>query len=304
MANDGREIIFKVKKIQAPAHGGGAWKVAYADFVTAMMAFFLLLWLLNSSEQEVLEGLSNYFTPTLETKPGSSGAGGMFGGITANDPGPTEETTHSSALDAETSSKSELKSPKNGQGRKDEESTGADGAIDADIEEDQFNSTKKLLETALEQLPSELADLKNAIKIDITKDGLRIRLIDQRKKASFYNGNSKLTKHGTQALLLISQFIERLPNEIAITGHTSTGRSEEGGWQLSIERSNAVRRRIVKNGISIQRIKTVGGKADRNLLNPEAPNAAENRRMTLVLLRRGTKSEKDKILRPPSILRQ
>ena len=159
MADD-QNIIIKVKKIKDNTAHGGAWKIAYADFVTAMMAFFLLLWLLSATEQETLEGLSNYFTPTLLTEVGKSGSGGMFGGITSNEPGPTEDKIHTASLPQEVSINGNIMSQSDKAGKKTENSTGNTGKVDGEAENINFNMTKRLLEKAINDLPDELSDLK------------------------------------------------------------------------------------------------------------------------------------------------
>jgi len=298
-----QEIIIKVKKIKDNTAHGGAWKIAYADFVTAMMAFFLLLWLLNATEQEVLEGISNYFTPNTLTESGASGSGGLFGGITSNEPGPTDDKVHTAALDQTTSTKGDLSASTKGSGETVEESTGDVGKVDNENENANFNTTKKLLEKAIDELPPELTDLKQSVMVDITDEGMRIQFIDQSEKGNFKTGTSELTPRAEMLVQFIAQYISRLPNKISITGHTANDGESDNKWALSIERANATRRELLKWNIPRQRITYVTGKADTEPLYSDDDSAAQNRRMAVVLQRKDVKKIlESNQLKPPSIL--
>ena len=295
-------IIKKVKLPGAAAHGG-AWKVAFADFVTAMMAFFLLLWLLNATTQEQLEGISNFFEP-IGVRKGSSGSGGLFGGISASDPGPVRKPA--AAVQENISS---LSTPG-------DKATNKESPIDrppsdlpnltdskSDHEAQQFRAAEAALEQALDEVP-ELRQLHEAIKIDVTDRGLRIQLIDQQNVTMFQPGGAVLTGHTKKILLLIASVVERLPNKLSISGHTdaqdyvtATGR---GNWELSFDRAAAARAELQAAGLPNQRIEEVVGKADTELLTPKEPLSPRNRRLEIVLLH-----EKDdpnaKLPAPPRI---
>ena len=285
MAKLDQQVIVKKVKVNEEGAHGGAWKVAYADFVTAMMAFFLLLWLLNASEQEVLDGLSNYFTPTTRTSSSPSGSGNVFGGATPNDPGPTQDKQTQSPDATDGSSQGDLNSEQEESGPKDEDSTGSPGQVNADEEEKRFNQAKQYLETQIEELPPELQTLKETIKLDVTDEGLRIQLVDSRDKAGFEPGTANLTDHTKLALRLLADIAATLPNPISITGHTGAGEGDDGGWPLSIARANSVRRGLQTNGVQEGRFDTVIGVADTDPLIPENPSSPQNRRMSIVLLR-------------------
>ncbi len=303
MADD-QNIIIKIKKIKDNTAHGGAWKIAYADFVTAMMAFFLLLWLLSATEQETLEGLSNYFTPTLLTEVGESGSGGMFGGITSNEPGPTEDKIHTASLPQEVSINGNIISQSDKAGQKDENSTGNTGKIDGKAEDINLNTTKRLLGKAINDLPDELADLKQSILTDITDDGLRIQIIDQSNKGNFKHGSSELTERAEILIQFISQYISRLPNKISITGHTANDNESDDDWRLSIDRANSARRALLKWNISPVRIVSINGKSNTEPLYSKKPSLPQNRRMVVILLRTDIKKEtSDKRIKPPSILK-
>lgn len=302
MAQEDQEVIFKVKKVAEPGAHGGAWKIAYADFVTAMMAFFLLLWLLNATEQEVLEGISNYFNPTTRTTSGASGSGGLFGGITTNEPGPSQTKLHSAALDRQTSAKGELEAAVGGSGPEDQDSTGDVGELDPLTEDQQFYATKNNLERALDQLPPELQDLKQSIRVSVTEDGLQMEIVDQERRENFRSGSAELTDHGYELLKFIRVFIEPLPNKVSISGHNTRGEPVDSPWKLSFERAAAARRVLQEEGLPESRFSTVIGKSDAHPLIPEDPTAAPNRRMVVVLQRLSNKQTVEGDDAPPSIL--
>ena len=285
MADLEQPVIVKKVKIQEEGAHGGAWKVAYADFVTAMMAFFLLLWLLNATEQEVLDGLSNFFTPTTRTTSAPSGSGNLFGGQTPNDPGPTQDKRAQSPDASEGSATGDINSNDSATGAEDEVSTGSPGEVNAQDEAKRFNQAKENLETQINELPPELADLQQTFKIDITDEGLRIQLVDSQQKSNFEQGTDELTDHARLALQLLSDIAVTLPNPISVTGYTATNEATEGLWDLSIDRANAVRRGLAELGLGNRRFELVAGLGDTEPLIPENPNSPQNRRMSVVLLR-------------------
>ncbi len=282
---DEREILIKKVKIQEPGHSGGAWKIAYADFVTAMMAFFLLLWLLNATSEEVREGLSNYFQPTIRTTPSTSGAGGIFGGVTVNDPGPVDLASPMALLDSDSQSQTNLDTGNEASGRDQDRSSGNVGRVDAKAEEQSFARVKQIVENSVDVLPPELTYLKESIKVDITEEGLRIQIVDNSDKSIFQVHEDTLTREGRTALQFIAQFVGSLPNDIAITGHTGEEGSFTANWKLSLDRANAARRTLNGFGIGDQRFETVIGRGATELADEGNPTAAENRRIGVVLER-------------------
>lgn len=285
MADDEQPVIFKVKKIAEDGAHGGAWKIAYADFVTAMMAFFLLLWLLNATEEEVLKGVSSYFTPSTKKTADPSGSGGMFGGITSAEPGPEEEKLHTAASMPTPRDKGSLESETEGTGQEDAESTGSEGRLDPIMEEQNFYGTKDLMEAALDKLPQELKDLKQSILIDVTEEGLRIQMIDQEKLPLFKVRSPDLTEHGITLLRFIAQYGGRLPNPVSVTGHTDGDSERNIAWKLSIERAAAARRQLQKSGITPRRFENLIGKAFSQPLVPDEPAHPGNRRVVIVYIR-------------------
>jgi len=283
-----REVIVKRIAIPADNSHGGAWKVAYADFVTAMMAFFLLLWLLNATTEDQKEGISNYFEPVGAIK-GSTGSGGMFGGISATDPGPIDKPGQTVAAQASAR-------PAEAQDTSINEKTGAPTPVreaqeDGSEKERQdaaFQAAQAAMEQALKQIP-ELQDLRDSVFIEITEDGLRIVLMDQEKKPMFEAGSGQLNENGRRLMQLVADVAQRLPNKVSVTGHTSLAGAEiprrGSDWALSLDRANAARRFLVDNGVAERRIETVDGKADTQLLLPEEAVSPRNRRIEIVLLR-------------------
>ncbi|WP_420550066.1 flagellar motor protein MotB [Curvivirga sp.] len=288
MSDEDQPVIFKVKKIAEDGAHGGAWKIAYADFVTAMMAFFLLLWLLNATEEEVLKGVSSYFTPTTKKTADPSGAGGMFGGITSAEPGPEEEKLHTAADISAPRDQGLQDSETEGSGTADEESTGSQGRLDPIMEDQNFYGTKELMEAALDNLPPELKDLKQSIKIDVTDEGLRVQMLDQEKLPLFEHKSAKLTEHGIMLLRFIAQYGERLPNPVSVTGHTDGAEEKADQWKLSVDRAGSARRQLQKSGITPRRFQAVVGKASYEPLDADNPGAPANRRVVIVYIRQAT----------------
>lgn len=287
MSDDQQPII--VKKIKKAAHGhhGGAWKVAYADFVTAMMAFFLLLWLLNVTTDEQKDGIADYFNPSTASQ-SSSGSGGILGGASLSSEGArvSEGGVPSVVMT--------LTPPEQKEGE-DTAEADTDEPTDEDLdrelakrEQAAFEQAEDALAQAIQQTP-DLADLAKHLLVDMTPEGLRIQLVDQDRRSMFPSGSADLVDHTERLFALIAKAVERMPNKIKITGHTDATpfRSDSGkdNWQLSADRANASRRALLRAGLPTERIAQVGGKAETDPLMPDDPFNASNRRISVVLLR-------------------
>ncbi len=287
----GTIIIKRIKKGGHDAHGG-AWKIAYADFVTAMMAFFLLLWLLNSVTQEQLEGISNYFAPAAPAAT-TSGAGGVLGGQTV-----TVDGSQASAKSAPSVSLA-LPPPRSGLGGDDSQTPKSEAEKEDDPakvseeamkkkEEEQFEKAKDELRQALQGIP-QAAVLAKSLLVDNTPEGLRIQLVDQEGFPMFQSGGAELMPRARELLQMVAKVIDTLPQKIAISGHTDGvpfGRGTAyGNWELSSDRANSTRRTLLDMGVPIARIDRVVGKADTEPLLKEDPNNARNRRLSVILLR-------------------
>lgn len=280
-------IIKKVKKVEG-GHHGGAWKVAYADFVTAMMAFFLLLWLLNVTTDEQKELISSYFAladPRISES--TSGSGGVMGGQTMSEEG---------AMTDDKTPVSQQRTPAEGVGREDGQD-GIDPArltereLDAELERrdtQTFKETEDKLREAIESVP-DLRELSQNLLVDMTPEGLRIQIVDQEGKPMFELGSARPLPEAEKLLRLIAQVVRDLPNKISIRGHTDSkpyGRDiSYGNWELSADRANASRRIMLGSALDPARIENIQGKADRDHLVPNDPENARNRRISIILLK-------------------
>ncbi|MCW9035346.1 MAG: OmpA family protein [Rhodospirillales bacterium] len=297
---DNVTIIKKIKKGGSAAHGG-AWKVAYADFVTAMMAFFLLLWLLNSVTQEQLEGVSNYFAP-VSISESTSGAGGMFGGQTIGEDGAMQQTLTKPSISMA------LPPPKLGSGGEDSANTEEEVPEKteeevteelarmklAEAEEKQFEEAEKELKEAMESVPA-LQKLGKSLLVDRTVEGLRIQIVDQEGLAMFPRGGSDMFGHTWQVLEAVANVVNKLPQRISIAGHTDATKfvTDNGysNWELSAERANASRRALLELGVDGDRVSRVVGKAAQEPLLKEDPNHHRNRRLEIILLKNSGQGE-------------
>ncbi len=276
-------IIKKVKKA-AHGHHGGAWKVAYADFVTAMMAFFLLLWLLNAVSQEQLEGISDYFSPISTTK-STTGGGGLLAGKTVAKKGVFEVDVAPPGASPDPSKEetehqdSESKSAAN---------AASSAAQIARAEERQFREAERELRSAIDELPN-LKELSKSFLIDNTPEGLRVQIVDQDGLPMFPRGRAEMHSHTREMLKLVAKVVTRMPQSVALSGHTDAtqfqGTSGYGNWELSADRANAARRMLIEFGVPEDRITRVVGRAATDPLLPHDPEAPGNRRLTVVLLR-------------------
>lgn len=277
MSDEQRPIIIKrIKKVSGGAHGG-AWKVAYADFVTAMMAFFLLLWLLNSTTKEQKTGLSEYFAPTVASTQTTSGSGDILDGNAL-----VIDITQSNPITAPIPEQVEVK--KEVEVSKEEQ---LELAM-ANKEQEAFEDMASEISLSIQQ-NAEFSELSNQVLIDVTKDGMRIQLVDQDNRSMFRGNTAELYSYAERMLVLIAKKVGKLPNRIAISGHTysipfRTG-STYTNWELSSDRANTTRRVLRTSGVSQDRIAEVTGKASTEPLLPDRPNRAENRRVTILIIR-------------------
>tara|TARA_R110000772_G_scaffold221912_1_gene332296 strand:- start:596 stop:1489 length:894 start_codon:yes stop_codon:yes gene_type:complete len=287
MADDIAPIIVKKVKKGGHGHHGGAWKVAYADFVTAMMAFFLLLWLLNVTTTEQKEGLSDYFAPTTASI-SQSGAGGMLGGQSM-------QTEGSRISDLGVPSVvSSITPPEQGQKNEGKDAREARELEEAElleklrkIEEMSFEQARDQIRQAINKDP-ELSGLQDNIIIDMTPEGLRIQIVDQFNESMFESGSSTITPKIKGLVGMIAKSIEELPNSLSISGHTDSA-SFNGGtysnWELSSDRANASRRALLDAGLDPERIEKVAGRADTDPMIRDDPSNPGNRRISIILLR-------------------
>ena len=289
MAGDQAIVIKKVKKGGGHGHHGGAWKVAYADFVTAMMAFFLLMWLINTTTPEQKRGIADYFAPA-SVSASTNGSGSILGGSALGEDGVQGRGT---------SSVIERISPTTATDVSPESSDATAMAASMEVREDAmaaalsrredatFQRAEMSLRQALQDMP-ELAELSKHVLIDMTPEGLRIQLVDQDGRPMFEQGSAEPTDRARTLLRAISQVVAPLPNRLTIAGHTDGApptRSGYSNWELSSDRANATRRILENAALSPDRIYQVAGKADSEPLYPDDPYQPGNRRISIVLLR-------------------
>jgi chemotaxis protein MotB len=302
MADEQKPVqpIIVIKKIIEGGHGhhGGAWKVAYADFVTAMMAFFLLMWLINATSPEVKKGLADYFTPTIGIK--DSMGIGFSGGKQVNSkagksnrdtvaPGLVVGRVAQGPVNAPPSPQSQVNPDAEATASESDSNDSAGETKDQTTDTEQFKSTEEQVRQMVEKDP-EIKEFQNDIIVQQAPDGLKIDLIDDRKKPMFEEGSAKLTELGKKVLDAMSTVVAKTPNNVAIHGHTSVNSSANAdpqytSWELSADRANAARRFLVTTQLEPDRVLKVIGQADRELLVPQEPTSPRNQRITIMVLR-------------------
>jgi chemotaxis protein MotB len=283
-------IIKKVKKV-AGGHHGGAWKVAYADFVTAMMAFFLLLWLLNVVTSQALQTISNYFDPTpRKISDTMSGAGGIMGGMTVSPTGAMSSNVQPLTQPAVTGASGQGQAPKTTSDRTADMNQNLAKRLETELKEQEkanFTKAKAELEKEMQQNP-ELRELSKNLMVDITPEGLRIQLVDQDNKPLFPLSSAEMYDYTKKIVSVVAKTVNGLPNDVSVRGHTDSKQYAAGArytnWELSSDRANTSRRELLANAVTDKRIVNVMGKADREPLNASEPGDARNRRISIVLM--------------------
>ncbi|KPH62795.1 flagellar motor protein MotB [Novosphingobium aerophilum] len=263
-------VIRKVKKHAHAGHHGGAWKVAYADFVTAMMAFFMLLWLLANPDKEQLKGLAEYFSPnaeksspatTLTSLPGSQA--GLGGHSRRN------QSSDSEAL-GEPSAEAGTK--------------GAARGGTADIPEAALRVMAQEMQLSLDP-PVDPSQGKRNIDVEPDRDGFRIHLMDNANRSMFKGGTAELNDYARNLLGRIARKLAGTGAQVAIEGHTdSTGGQSEANWTLSAQRALSARAAMVASGLPADRFAEVVAKAGTEPVYPDRPDRPENRRITIVVM--------------------
>ena len=287
MASNEQPIILKKVKKVVHGHHGGAWKIAYADFVTAMMAFFLLMWLISMTTPEQKQGLADYFAPSNVSR-STSGAGGIMGGTAFDEtgarmPGTKPQVVMTISTPAQPKSP-ELAEKEAKRAAEMNELMRQKSARDAK----NFDSAAESIRQAMRDNP-DLAELSRNVIIDETPEGLRIQIVDQDGRSMFPSGHAEPYERTRHLIEEVAKILVRLPNRVSISGHTDanpvTGRPGYSNWELTADRANATRRILENAGLSNDRIYQVVGKADSEPLFPEDPYMAANRRLSVVLLR-------------------
>ena len=283
----GATIIIKRIKKGGHGHHGGAWKVAYADFVTAMMAFFLLLWLLNAVTEQQLNGVADYFTP-IAASTRESGAGGMLGGQAIGEGASTSQTGSTAAV--------VLPPPSIGSGGSDMTDPAEAQQVDEAViraaqeakEQKEFQQVSAEIKEQISGVP-DLAPLASSLLVDNTPEGVRIQVMDQDKIDMFAPGSANLFPRSKDLLMQVAKVISKMPNKVSISGHTdpSTAVDPSGytNWELSSDRALATRRALLEGGLDDRQINKVVGLSDREPIDKGQLRSPRNRRVSIVLLR-------------------
>lgn len=288
-------IVKKRKNVQADGHHGGAWKVAYADFVTAMMAFFLLMWLLNATSEEQRKGLADYFDPSLPISRNSAGGAGMLDGETMfsteraagsrkegvrpkpthKEPGPTLGDRPASPANRAEDGPGEPPAPGAVPNRAEVETP--DPAL-----QDAESELRDALETAHDDLPVD------QVRVRMTPEGLVIELVEADGQPLFASGSARGNDLLRALLGVVVPVLNQTRNPVSIVGHTDAlpyrGADGYGNWELSSDRANTARRLLESLGFDTARIASVVGRAATQPLNDD-PAAPQNRRIAITLLR-------------------
>lgn len=265
-------VIKRVKKV-VQGHHGGAWKVAFADFATAMMAFFLVLWLMEATSVEEKMAISGYFSdPSAFTEGGSPYVIDLGGGL----------------KDDQTSGESNVEVPDSSIHQKGivvDEDTVQDLA--AQIESRKFQELKKSLETRIQKNPN-LKKYKDQIILDVTKDGLQIQIVDAKSRPMFDSGSDVIKPYMNDILSALAETIDGVPNRLSISGHTDalvfTERGDYSNWELSADRANSARRALLNNGLGKKRLAQIVGLADSSLYDKSKPDSPINRRISILVM--------------------
>lgn len=316
-------IIRKSEDHDDHDHHGGAWKVAYADFMTAMMAFFLLLWIVSAADEKKLKGLAEFFTPT-ETSSLMGGEGflegqvfgpdGIFRGVEGesyqiNPPSPGREIPvappdeflgemdpvrvgdDSFLFASDGVYLTELAAMTANSGERNELSEAlpeqADSSGSVEERSEKLEAVEAAIDAAVTQ-NSALDEYQVSLRVEQTPEGLLVQILDQDAAPMFELGSARIGGATRDLLQVVGQAVADLPYPMIITGHTDAvpfaTRTNYGNWELSADRANAARRVLVAAGVSDNRIARVSGVADTMPLNSENPTAPENRRLTILLI--------------------
>jgi chemotaxis protein MotB len=281
MAGDAKKlqpIIVKRIKKGGHAHHGGAWKIAYADFVTAMMAFFLLMWLLGSTTEGDKKGIADYFNSPLKVALLQSGSGSGDSSHVVRGGG--EDLTRTSGQ----VKRGDIEAPRatiNLQALKAEQQR---------AEQAQLEDLKEKVERKLNANPA-TASLMSQLRLDMTRDGLRIQIVDEDKRPMFDSGSAAVRPPLRELLQAIGSVLVEVPNRLTIEGHTDStpfagGQRGYGNWELSADRANASRRELVVGGVTDERVLRVQGMASSMPIDAIDPADPQNRRISIIVMNR------------------
>ena len=267
-------IIKRIKKGGHALHGG-AWKIAYADFVTAMMAFFLLMWLLGSTAKGELQGIASYFaSPVKVAMQGGDGSGNSSSVIPGG--GNNLAKVYGQERRADSESKNNPRS------------IDTIRAERARIDAQRIKALQSKIDAMITENPR-LNEYRSQIRIDVTPDGLQIQIVDDQNRPMFDSGSAVVKPYMRDILREVGAALAGAENRISLSGHTDAapyGNGDRGysNWELSADRANASRRELVAAGMPLDKLARVVGMSSSDLLLPEEPRAAQNRRITITVL--------------------
>lgn len=280
MSDDSQRPII-VKRIKKGGHGhhGGAWKIAYADFVTAMMAFFLLMWLLGSTAKGDFEGIAEYFkTPLKVALMGGEGAGDSSSVVKGGGQDLTRQSGQVKKGDLESKVKTYALKETNAEFKR--------------KEREMLGELKSRIEAMIENNPT-LKQFKRQLLIDITSEGLRIQIVDEQNRPMFDLAGDQLKPYTRDILREIGKVLNAVPNRITLSGHTDAAQFSGGergfsNWELSANRANSSRRELVLGGMDDHKVLRVVGMSSTVLFDKNDPLNPVNRRISIVVLNKQT----------------
>jgi len=274
-----RPIVIKRKKVVAGGAHGGAWKIAYADFVTAMMAFFLLMWLLGSTAKGDLQGIADYFqNPMKVAMSGGAGSGDATSILQGGGKDLTRQSGQVKQGDVEAKKSTSFSKEAQLEFRR--------------KELERLEALKADIEKMIEQSP-QLAQFKKQLLLDITSEGLRIQIVDEQNRPMFDSGGAELKPYTRDILRQIGKALNGVSNRISLAGHTDAAQFVGGtggfsNWELSANRANASRRELVSGGMDDTKVLRVVGLASTVLFDKNDPLNSVNRRISIVVLNQKT----------------
>lgn len=274
-----RPIVIKRKKVIAGGAHGGAWKIAYADFVTAMMAFFLLMWLLGSTAKGDLAGIASYFTnPVKVSMAGGSGSGDATSVLQGGGKDLTRQAGQVKKGDVQAKKSTSFSKEAQAESRRQEKQ--------------KLEALKADIEKMIQQSP-QLAQFKKQMLLDITSEGLRIQIVDEQNRPMFDSSSSDLKPYTREILRQIGKSLNGVTNRISLAGHTDAAQFSGGekgfsNWELSANRANASRRELIVGGLNDAKIMRVVGLASTVLFDKNDPLSSINRRISIVVLNQKT----------------
>lgn len=266
--SDHRRIVVKRKKVKAARHHGGSWKIAYADFMTALMALFLVLWILSTASPSELSSIAEYFrTPLPVAMAGGDKSTASTSAIPGGGPDPTHSDGERQRIDERLQTR-----PSDEQRR--------------------LLGLKQRIESVIQSKP-QLRDLRSQLRMELTPEGLRIQIVDTEKRPMFTLGSDQVEDYMHDILQAIAPVLNELPNRISLSGHTDSlpyfgGEQGYSNWELSADRANASRRELVAGGLDAGKLLRVAGMGSRVPLNVEDTTDPINRRISIVVLDRKT----------------